>query len=653
MELILAASQLKVRAGSETYMITIGAELQRLGHEVTLHALWEAEDSTLSAAAGLRFAARAAGLPREPDAIVVQDATSSHTLRQLYPATPQLFVAHSATHDLQLPPQISDAVQRIVVMNDRVRARLEAAAVQVPITRLRQPIDVLGFSSQRSLPEAPSRALAFSSRLTTERREVLSRACAEAEIEFSVLGAAGTPSEDPAQDLQAADIVFGYGRSVLEAMSCGRAAYVYDHLGGDGWVTAETYARLEADGFGGRAGLGPVDAERLARDLADFDPQMGRANRDLIVTHHGADRHAQELVALLRELAPRAAERQRDPGLELARLVRAQWVTESTSSSLADEVRTLRSRMGELEATAARLPELERVRGLEAAAARLPELERIAAEAQTAVETMLSMKRYRAGAALGRALDRARSVTRRRRSRRLLALVPFKNEIRFLPGLFENLAGQVDGVIALDDGSTDGSREFVEGQPGVLELLYREREGDSWSDGKDHERLVRAAWEHRADWLLGIDADERVERHFRARAELEFERADVEALIVYLVHLRELWDRPNQMRVDSLWGQKRKINLFRSMRDHVFDQRDLHGHWGPLNKNPDEHFPEADLFIYHLRMIEASDREERRAKWERLDPDRKAQSIGYAYMTDVEGIELEPLPPGRDYVPMS
>lgn len=46
----------------------------------------------------------------------------------------------------------------------------------------------------------------------------------------------------------------------------------------------------------------------------------------------------------------------------------------------------------------------------------------------------------------------------RRKDRRLLALVPFRDEMRFLPGLFENLTGQVDGVIALDDQSTDDSR---------------------------------------------------------------------------------------------------------------------------------------------------------------------------------------------------
>jgi hypothetical protein len=40
----------------------------------------------------------------------------------------------------------------------------------------------------------------------------------------------------------AADIVVGYGRSILEAIACG-VAYVHEHSGSDGWVTAENYAR--------------------------------------------------------------------------------------------------------------------------------------------------------------------------------------------------------------------------------------------------------------------------------------------------------------------------------------------------------------------------------------------------------------------------
>ena len=61
-------------------------------------------------------------------------------------------------------------------------------------------------------------------------------------------GLLSEPAWDPVATIAEADIVVGKGRAVLEAMSCGRAAFVYDAFGGDGWVTAESYPRLEADG---------------------------------------------------------------------------------------------------------------------------------------------------------------------------------------------------------------------------------------------------------------------------------------------------------------------------------------------------------------------------------------------------------------------
>ena len=80
-----------------------------------------------------------------------------------------------------------------------------------------------------------------------------------------------------------ADIVIGKARVIVEAMASGRAAYVYDHNGGDGWVTSERYALLEADNFGGQAEAVAADLERLRSDLKAYRPDMGVANRQLAV----------------------------------------------------------------------------------------------------------------------------------------------------------------------------------------------------------------------------------------------------------------------------------------------------------------------------------------------------------------------------------
>lgn len=239
---------------------------------------------------------------------------------------------------------------------------------------------------------------------------------------------------------------------------------------------------------------------------------------------------------------------------------------------------------------------------------------------------------------------------RRRRGLRLLALLSFRNEMRFLPDYFVNISPHVDGIVALDDGSTDGSGDFVASQPNVLRLLTNPVHDDSgWDDAANHRRLVEAAWDFAPDWLLGLDADERVEWQFRQRAEEIIRRSDRQA---YALTFRELWDGPLQFRADGIWVAKTSARLFAARRDHEFHMQRLHCHWAPLNSKENGGFPRADLTIYHLRMMHAADRHARRVRYQTLDPTRQYQAVGYEYLTEDEGLLLKPVPPRRVYEPL-
>jgi len=221
--------------------------------------------------------------------------------------------------------------------------------------------------------------------------------------------------------------------------------------------------------------------------------------------------------------------------------------------------------------------------------------------------------------------------------------------MRFLPGLFENLAGQVDGVVALDDQSRDGSRAFVEAQPLLLELLtVKPGAQEELEDGRNHRALTEAAWAHDADWLFGVDADERVERDFRRRADAEIDAAEADGEAALWVPFRELWGAADQMRVDGIWGGKRKACLFKADRDHRFDDRRVHAIWAPWPP-PAGDYREADLRLYHLRMIDPADRRARVERYRRIDPELRWQPIGYEYLLDERGIELRAVEPGREY----
>jgi glycosyltransferase involved in cell wall biosynthesis len=225
-----------------------------------------------------------------------------------------------------------------------------------------------------------------------------------------------------------------------------------------------------------------------------------------------------------------------------------------------------------------------------------------------------------------------------------------RDEIRFLPGMLRNVAPQVDGIIALDDGSRDGSDRLLAESPLVLELLRNPPGRPGWDQPDNHRRLVEAALRHGADWIIAIDADERLEREFRARAERVIARGASIGLTAFGVHFRELWDSPRLFRVDGIWGWKTQPRFFRALADHQFDERPIHGAKAPLQGKVRGSFPIADLIIYHLRMVQRQDREARRRRNERLDPQARYQpGLGYAYLTDETDLLLRSVPRRRGY----
>ncbi len=233
---------------------------------------------------------------------------------------------------------------------------------------------------------------------------------------------------------------------------------------------------------------------------------------------------------------------------------------------------------------------------------------------------------------------------------RLLAVVAVHDEADRLPGLLANLAPQVDGIVALDDGSSDGSGDLLAAHPAVVEVLRNPPTRPRWDEPANHRRLVQAAHRHGAEWILAVDADERLEREFRARAERVIRRGRRLGLEAYAVRLRELWGSATTYRADGRWGRKKVVRLFRALPDHRFDLRPLHGGKGPRQARVLGGWPGADLELYHLRMIAPQDRAARRRRYERLDPESRWQpGVGYAYLTDETGLRLRRVDPRRGF----
>jgi hypothetical protein len=249
------------------------------------------------------------------------------------------------------------------------------------------------------------------------RVEMLREAWADAGIEWRELGGQSQTMAVP-EAMAQVDVVVGYGRSALEAMACGRPAYIHDHSGSQGWITPDSYALMEGGGFAVAPARLPPDISQLRADLDLYRPEWGRAGHDLARVHHDSRDHAAEVVRLIKRLGRASAVGGPSAVRALSLLAEAQLRAELTAEHYRMEskqwfsqynhaLEAMAEERGAWEAARAQVDRerdaMRRARDASQAAATAAE-ERLASFRRT--------RRYRLAQALGAPLDRLRGRPR-------------------------------------------------------------------------------------------------------------------------------------------------------------------------------------------------------------------------------------------------
>jgi hypothetical protein len=208
--------------------------------------------------------------------------------------------------------------------------------------------------------------------------------------------------------------------------------------------------------------------------------------------------------------------------------------------------------------------------------------------------------------------------------RKIVAVFSYRYDQHLVPDLIANLDPVVDGWIAYDDRASDG--------------IFS-------SEPRRRLALIAAAYEAGADWVLAMDPDERLENAVAGRIGRLISGS---RQVAWGFRCREMYT-PASYRIDGAWGQKMQHRLFGAYHPDRYRSKDLHGAWFPDDIG--FRLKDSGLNLYHLKMIEPKRRAARRDLYNRLDPDRRLQRIGYDYLADETGMIVEAVPAGREYFP--
>ena len=291
--------------GTEIFTYTLASTLKRYGHEVVIYSpyvgdviaeqtrkLGIAVVDNINALAGESF-----------DLIHAHHNVTAIEARNVFPKTPMLFLSHGVLPFLERPPLINLGISRFLAVSEEVRDNLVACGIpRKKVVVFRNIIDTERFKPERPIRKRPRRALVLSNTITDEKRRVIERACGKLGVAVKFVGRVGKPVWEVEREINKADIVFSLGRGIMEALSCGRVAVVYDYNGGDGVVTRENIDEIQKCNFSGRRFRKQYDAGSLAAELRKYSRQLGNEGRELVLERFSSSRRIGELMGIYEQV---------------------------------------------------------------------------------------------------------------------------------------------------------------------------------------------------------------------------------------------------------------------------------------------------------------------------------------------------------------
>ncbi|WP_432768741.1 MAG: glycosyltransferase [Sphingopyxis sp.] len=229
----------------------------------------------------------------------------------------------------------------------------------------------------------------------------------------------------------------------------------------------------------------------------------------------------------------------------------------------------------------------------------------------------------------------------------LFCLVPIRNGEPYLDAFFRCMRMLGASVIALDDGSTDRTRELLEGEPLVKRVLTNPVRPDftGWDDFGNRTRLIEACADFAPRWILWLDVDELIPDS-DAPLLTDFLQTAADPDKCYGLEVLRMIGDANHFDRNKLWVYR----LFAYRPGYSLPNERLH--FEPVPEQiAQRDWIRTRLRILHFSSVSEAARAERYRKYEQADPDCEWQE-SYADILDEPGHiwELKPLPANRPIV---
>ncbi len=208
----------------------------------------------------------------------------------------------------------------------------------------------------------------------------------------------------------------------------------------------------------------------------------------------------------------------------------------------------------------------------------------------------------------------------------IVGMMRVKNEARWIRKSVESILRLCDRVVILDDHSTDGTLDVLCSMHyGGARLWVIASPFEGLQEARDKNFLLDKCTD--ADWIIAIDGDEVLtDIAPLARAMMRTDRGCLSLPILYA------WDRPDQIRVDGVYGNFRRESVFRPDGSRFHETvMGPNFHCGNVPPKIRETRAYAEAPLLHFGYMEQDDRIRKYAWYNRNDPHNASEDC-YRHM---------------------
>jgi glycosyltransferase involved in cell wall biosynthesis len=304
MRILMTNIRLTWYSGSDTYLYTLGKELMRRGHEVSVYAPSISPtlqgkrfiDAGFTLFSELESKFNLLEVNKDFDVIHGQHNMALSEAKRVFPDVPAIFVSHGVLPQPEKYPKDVN-IARYIGVSEEVLAFQYKDISEDKKEVIRNPIDTKRFYYAPKKLGKKLKILIASNYYHNEwKAEEVWQAVKILDAEVEVIGTNGKMMFETEKLIKDCDIGIGLGRSILEIMSMGKPVIVGDYNGYDGVVTPGSYQMIKLSNFSSRAYKEVWDGNKLASEIkkifaGDYE-KMGQDNRELILANHNVTKIA-------------------------------------------------------------------------------------------------------------------------------------------------------------------------------------------------------------------------------------------------------------------------------------------------------------------------------------------------------------------------